>query len=168
MRVPRQASVAVLMMAALAGCGASHQATPSSSPVVAASHAPKTMPPGVPAPVFRAAAGTLDNPANRITAPVQWIETTFGAFERAAASTTGTMHGTAAAERTPVYVVQVQGSFAFTGSWTGGGSHPPGPYTVNGMVLPIGKAVPGTTAGYETNTAIDLSKIAPVHTFAMP
>lgn len=165
MRVSRHVSVALVALIGLAGCASERPATPSHRPATSASPSSRTAPPGVPAPVYRAALDALDYPGNRITAPVQWVETTFGAYERVA---TPGSSGTAATERAPVYVVQVEGSFAFTGSWTGGGSHAPGPYSVNGMIMPIGDAVPGTTEGYQSNTPIDLGKIAVVHTFVMP
>jgi hypothetical protein len=156
---------AVALVGLLAACSTAATAAPPAGRASPSVHAAKTAPPGVPEAVFKAALSALDVPGNRITQPVQWIQTSFAAYERAAQPGSS---GTAAAERTQVYVVQVRGSFAFTNSWVAGGSHAPAPYTVNGMVMSVGGYVAGTDGGYESNTPVDLAKIAPAHTFVMP
>ena len=158
---------AIVAIALLSSCSSSpnHTATTSTPNVVATPSASRQVPAGVPPTVYEAALRVSTFPGNHVTKPVKWIETTFADFERLAAPGSAS---TPATERAHVYVVQVEGSFVFTGSWTGGGSHAPGPLNVNGMVLPVGKPVPGATGGYETNTPLDLSRIAPVHTFELP
>jgi len=115
----------------------------------------------------------LDAPGNRITKPVEWIKTTYGSLQRSPAPLLG--GGTEVNSTTldtPVYVVQVQGDFLFTGSLTAPVSPPassgPVRVPVEGIVVPVGSSVPGMLSGYETQTPIDLTQMATVHTFTMP
>jgi hypothetical protein len=118
--------------------------------------------------VYAAARQQLQAPGNRVDRPVEWVRTTFGVFEKVSRS--GIEPGKAAV---PVYVIELHGSFLFTGSPGPGpevtSGTPSGPLrtAVVGIVLPIGPDIPGTNGGWESDASTDLSAMGAVHTFVL-
>jgi hypothetical protein len=155
----------------VAGCAttvASPMARPTSTP---AAH--RRAPSGVPAAVFARALQVLEQPHSRVDQPVQWVQTTYGAFERPAHLD---QPGTG---KVPVYVIQMHGYFPFSGSpqepyayqATPGGpvvtsSPGPPPTAVAVLVIPVGRPVDGVYGGgMSTDTEINLGAMGTVHTF---
>jgi hypothetical protein len=152
----------------LTGCGNGTSAgTSSVASAPVASIAPSTAPPGV-----IAAAKRLVGPSDKVTAPVQWVETTYGAYVKALGSNLGAGQvATPAKSDEAVYVVQLVGDFQFTGSRSGGlAAASPGPsrMKVLGAVVPVSSAAANGYEGWESSSnAQDLSRIGPVSTFSL-
>lgn len=173
----RQGAVRLLLLSILVGgmsaCSApagsavsSDSASPAATPTASAATAPT----GVPAAVYEAARGCLDQPSNRLTMPVEWIETTYGAWVKI--GDPANPPPTNGRARVKVYVVQCRGVFVNAFSHTmpsGTASGPRPPLTVLGSIIPIGPHIPGVyvTSGYGGIHPMNLAKIAPVHTFEL-
>lgn len=123
-----------------------------------------TRPIGVPSAVYEAALSCLNYPGNKLTAPVEWIATTYGAWTRFSAPGTPLQP---AMGRSRVYVVQCTGVFLNPTSLTFGYRSTPPPAVVFGNVVPLGPAVIGIASGFMGATPYDLSKVAAVHAFPL-
>ena len=160
----RRAALTIMGCAPLVACSTHGIVDPTPSLSVAHSAAAAAEPTGVPAAVYAAARRILDTPGNVITRPVEWVQTTFGAWQAVADPAS---KGTEAEARAPVYVVQVQGTFVNSFSHTVVVSSA-APLSVQDLIVPMGPPVSGVTAGWAGPQPVDLAKIAPVHTFALP
>ena len=147
---------AVLAVLILAGCTSAHTASPAHTALTP--HAPS----GVPTAVYAAARQQLQPRGNRVDQPVEWVRTTFGVWERALHA--GSEPGKA---NVPVYVVELHGSFLFTGSHTTVTATTPRHMAVAGVVFPIGPYVSGVTGGWGADQPTDLSAMGVVHTFRL-
>jgi hypothetical protein len=143
---------AALVAAALGGCTAATNTVPQQQAATSRPVSTTNAPAGVPDAVYEAARRTLNMPGNHIAEPVEWVQTTVGAFEKV------TRWGPGMDAATAIYVVQVRGSFA--NSMTTGPSATPGRSSVRAMLVRIGQPDPLGYAGYSGTHPIALSSSA--------